>query len=69
MNSKLKECENCKGWDDERNKMRNKLRCMVDCDARRIHQTKIAIEYNRAVGGSPTEHGKVVLGIGDKDRV
>lgn len=57
MFRKLEECKNCSGWNEEENRMRNRLRCMVGCEARQLHQTQIAIAYNRVVGGSPTEHG------------
>lgn len=63
MDRKLKECETCPYWDKEKNKMKNKLRCMVQCNIRIKHQTKMAIVFNRNIGSKhgEFEHGKEVL--------
>ena len=63
MNRKLNECNNCPYWDNKENKMKNRLRCITNCDTRIKHQLKMAIIFNRSMGSKQNEyeHGKEVL--------
>ena len=55
MFRKLKECESCDGWD---NGMKNRLRYMVGCAARKRHQALIAIEIGLEDEQEGSEHDK-----------
>ena len=60
MNIKLPECESCSLWDNKKNKRRNKLRCMVNCNPFMNYQWDMAIAFNRATGSKQgeLEYGK-----------
>ncbi len=62
MNRKLDECNTCKRWNNEKNKMRNSLWCKFNCQARQELQYQIALAYNKSVGDEKYEHGYLVLG-------
>ena len=47
MNRKLEKCENCNRWNKEENKMKNRLWCKFNCQARIEYQNQIAMAYNQ----------------------
>ena len=63
-------CKNCAKFDHEKQRMRNKLRCMFMCDEYEKVQSQKIFEYNRAVSDENFdtqelfEHGKKVFGSG-----
>lgn len=64
-NYPIEKCKNCKNYNHNQGKARNKLRCMIDCGAFRDMMTKRAVEYNMIVsnGDIPKfEMGYKVLG-------
>ncbi len=70
---KIDKCNTCSRYDHKNNRMRNKLRCMFQCEEYILDQARRAFEYNRAVSGddfdikSIYEHGKQVFGSGWKN--
>lgn len=62
MNRKLEQCNSCNRWNKKENRMRNKLWCKFNCQVRQEHEYQIALAYNKGVGGSKYEHGRLVLG-------
>jgi hypothetical protein len=66
-------CANCKRYNKEENRQRNKLFCTFKCDEYIQEMSRMAFEYNRAVsdGNFDTkkqyEHGKEVFGSGWKN--
>ena len=67
-----KKCIKCDKFNHEKQRMRNKLRCMFMCDEYEKVQSRKIYEYNRAVSGDDFdtqelfEHGKKVFGSGWK---
>ena len=61
-------CSNCSRYDTERNRQRNKLKCMFECEDYKREAANRAIEYNRTASGDDfdtremCEHGAKVYG-------
>ena len=68
MNRKLEQCNSCNRWNKKENRMKNKLWCKFSCQARQEDEYRIALAYNKGVGGSRYEHGSLVLGAGSKEQ-
>lgn len=70
---KIDKCNTCSRYDHKNNRMRNKLRCMIECEEFQLDQARRIFEYNRAVSGDNFdtepiyEHGNQVFGSGWKN--
>lgn len=71
----IPKCANCKKYNHEENRQRNKLFCMFKCDEYMQELSQRAFEYNRAVSDShfdtekQYEHGKEAFGSGWKNDI
>jgi hypothetical protein len=70
---KIEKCDACSRYDHKNDRMKNKLKCMFQCEEYKLDQARRAFEYNRVVSGDNFdteimyEHGKQVFGSGCKN--
>lgn len=70
----IEKCKECKNWDIDDSKPKNKIKCVFSCDEYQEYQSRKIFEYNRAVSGDEFdttelhEHGKKVYGSGWKNK-